>query len=146
MNDIEITLDSTRDLTFIKINYKPDALSGDFPKISGYEDYCIIKQICPFNKLKVKDVYSDDELRMITGFFAYVKAIKDLSSTMAIPSDRCNLIKESDFSYTYTSYMPTASNEVAHELIALYDFSKRKSHSERIKFGIQHHKKKREQS
>lgn len=143
---IKITLDSTKNGTTISINYKPESASGDFPMITGYEDYCIVKQICPFEKLKVKDVYSDNELIMITNFFAYTKATKDLTSNNIVPSGGCNLIKESDSSYTYTLCMPAANNEIAHMLIALHDFSRRKRHSERIKKGIQHHKKLREQS
>lgn len=143
---LRITLNSAKDKTSIKINYTPENSAGDFPAISGYEDYCIVKQICPFEKLKVKDVYSDNELTMITSFLAYTKAIKDLSSNNVVSSDRGNLIKESEASYTYTLCMPTANNEIAHMLVSLYDFSKRKSHSERIKFGIEYHKKMREQS
>ena len=139
---IRITLNSTKDLTLIKINYTPETSSGDFPNISRYEDYCIAKQICPFEKLKVKDVYSDDELLMITNFLAYTKATEDLTSNNVVPNVGSNLIKESDSSYTYTLCMPAANNEIAHMLIALHDFSRRKRHSERIKCGIQHKKNK----
>ena len=47
MNNLEITLDSTKESTFIKINYTPETPSGKFPDINGYEDYIIVKQICP---------------------------------------------------------------------------------------------------
>ena len=143
---LRITLNSTKDTTSIKINYTPENSTGDFPALSGYEDYCIVKQICPFDKLKVKDIYSDDELAMITSFLAYSKATKDLSSNNVVSSDTGNLIKESESSYTYTLCMPSANNEIAHMLIALHYFSIRKRHSERIKKGIQHKKKQREQS
>ena len=101
-----------------------------------------MKKICPFEKLKVKDVYSDDELTMITSFLAYSKATKDLSSNNVVSYDTGNLIKESESSYTYTLCIPTANNEIAHMLIALHDFARRKRHSERIKFGIQRKREK----
>ena len=144
--NLRITLNSTKGITFIKINYTPETSAGKFPDINRYEDYCIINQICPFERLEVKDSYSDNELIMITEFLAYVKATEDLSSNNIATNDMCSFIKESDLSFTYTLYMATADNETARNLIEYSKKEQKRKHSERTKKGIQHHKKLREQS
>ena len=46
--NIKITLDSTKDSTSIKINFKPkNTFPSIFPDITRFENYTIINKICP---------------------------------------------------------------------------------------------------
>lgn len=143
--NIKITFDSTRELTSIKINFKPETTSGAFPDISGFENYIIIKQISPLEKFTVKDLYSDEELIMLTNLVAYANAIKDLTINGVGTYDAGVLTRGTDSTYTYTLYMPTINSETARELIVCSELIRRQKHSERIKLGIQHKKAKESQ-
>ena len=140
MNNLEITLDSTKESTFIKINYTPETPSGKFPDINGYEDYIIVKQICPITKFVVKEIYSDEELIMLTDLLAYIKAKGDLSHNKVVLSDTCNWVEESDSTYTFTLYIPTIDNNQARGMIEIVEDLKKQIHSERIKNGIKYKK------
>ena len=111
-----ITLQSIKHVTYIRINYMP-TYSGKFPGISQAEDNFVISHICPFEKLKIKDTYSDDEIQMITEFLAYVKATQDLESNNIVTNKMCHFNKESDSSYSYIVRIQTVNNETARMLI-----------------------------
>lgn len=113
---MNITLQSTKHVTYIRINYMPTS-SGKFPGISQDEDNFVINHICPFEKLTVKDTYSDDEIAMVTEFLAYVKATEDLKSNNIVTNKMCHFTKESDSSYSYIVQIPTVNNETARTLI-----------------------------
>lgn len=142
---VNITLQSIKHVTYIRINYMPTS-SGKFPGINQDEDNFVISHICPFEKLKIKDTYSDDEIHMVTEFLAYVKATHDLESNNIVKNKMCHFTKESDSSYSYIVQIPPVNNEIARNLIEYSKEEQKRKHSERTKLGIQYHKKKREQS
>ena len=54
--NIKITLDSTKDSTSIKVNFKPqNTFPSMFPDITRFENYTIINKICPLQKLTLKE-------------------------------------------------------------------------------------------
>lgn len=138
---MNITLQSIKHVTYIRINYIP-TYSGKFPGISQAEDNFVISHICPFEKLKIKDTYSDDEIQMITEFLAYVKATQDLESNNIVTNKMCHFNKESDSSYSYIVQIPPVNNEIARNLIEYSKEEQKRKHSERTKLGIQHKKNK----
>lgn len=143
---IKITLDSTKNGTTISINYRPESPSGKFPNISLYENFLILKQICPLWKLNIKDDYSDEELSMLTEYLAYSKAIHDLEADKVASNNVYELTKESDSSYTYTLYMPIINKDTACLILMYAEEIEKKKHRMLTKFGIEHHKKLSEQS
>lgn len=141
--NIKMTLDSTKDSTSIKVNFKPkNIFSNMFPGITRFENYTIINKICPLQNLTLKDTYSDKELVMITNFLAYTYAMGDLTFNKIGTSDSGVLTQESDFSYTYTLCMPTINNETAYEWVKTIKETRKYVLSKKIKNGIQHKKNK----
>ena len=139
--NIKITLDSTKDSTSIKVNFKPqNTFPSIFPDITRFENYTIINKICPLQKLVLKDTYSNNELVMITNFLAYTYAIGDLTFNKFGTYDSGELTQESDFSYTYTLCMPTINNETAYEWVKTIEETRKYVLSRKIKNGIQHKK------
>ena len=141
--NIKMTLDSTKDSTSIKVNFKPkNIFSNMFPDITRFENYTIINKICPLQNLTLKDTYSDNELVMITNFLAYTYAMGDLTFNKIGTYDSGVLTQESDFSYTYTLCMPTINNETAYEWVKTIKETRKYVLSKKIKNGIQHKKNK----
>ena len=141
---IRITLDSTNIGTTISINYRPESPSGRFPNISSYENFLILKQICPLCQLNIKDDYSDEDLSILTEYLAYSKAIHTFDADKVGANDMYELTKESDSSYTYTSYMPIINKDTATLILMYAEEIEKKKHRMLTKFGIEHHKKLKE--
>ena len=142
--NIKITLDSNPKGTTISINYRPESPSGRFPNISLYENFLILKQICPLWQLNIKDDYSDEDLSMLTEYLAYSKAIHDFDTDKVDSDDMYELTKESDSSYTYTLYMPIINKDTAFLILMYAEEIEKKKHRMLTKFGIEHHKKLKE--
>lgn len=113
---MNITFESMKHVTYIRVNYMPTS-SGKFPGISQDEDNFVIGHICPFEKLQIKDTYSDDEILMLTEFFAYVKATEDLKSNNIVTNEMCKFSEETDSSCSYTVCIAPVTNEIARKLI-----------------------------
>ena len=117
--NIKITLDSTKDSTSIKVNFKPkNIFSNMFPDITRFENYTIINKICPLQNLTLKDTYSDKELVMITNFLAYTYAMGDLT------------------------FNKIGTYETAYEWVKTIKETRKYVLSKKIKNGIQHKKNK----
>ena len=113
---MNITFESMKHVTCIKVNYMPTSC-GKFPGISQDEDNFVIRHICPFEKLQIKEAYSDDEILMITEFLAYLKATEDLKLNNIVTNEMCKFSEEHDSSCSYTVCVAPVTNEMARKLI-----------------------------
>lgn len=116
--------------------YTATSPSGEFPGISEFEHYSILKQMYPINKLQVKDDYSLFELKMITSYVAYFKGISDLKNNNIDRSLMCGLRIEPDLKCIYMLGLFPMSNEDAKAFVEKLKAATKKTHKERIEIGI----------
>lgn len=140
--NFEVTFNITNTSTVLNIIYTATSPTGEFPGISEFEYFSILKQIYPIHNIPAKEVYTTFELEMLTAYMACVKGFNDLKNNDIEESLMCGLRIEPDLKCIYMLGMMTISNERAKSLIEGMEETSRKKHSERIKFGIQRKREK----
>lgn len=140
--NFEVTFNITNTSTVLNIIYTATSPTGEFPGISEFEYFSILKQIYPIHNIPAKEVYTTFELEMLTAYMACVKGFNDLKNNDIEESLMCGLRIEPDLKCIYMLGMMTISNERVKSLIEGMEETSRKKHSERIKFGIRLKKEK----
>ena len=141
--NFEVTFNITNTSTVLNIIYTATSPTGEFPGISEFEYFSILKQIYPIHNIPEKEVYTPFELEMLTAYMACVKGFNDLKNNNIEESLMCGLRIEPDLKCIYMLGMMTISNEMAKSLFeGVEEEILRKKHSERIKFGIRLKKEK----
>lgn len=136
--NFEVIFNITSTSTVLNIIYTATSPSGEFPGISEFEEFSIVKELYPIGKLPIKDVYTSFELEMITAYLTYLKGINDLKNNNIEESLMCGLRIEPDLKCIYMLGLLTISNEEAKALLEDVKAATKKSHSERTRRGIQH--------
>lgn len=140
--NFEVTFNIANTSTVLNIIYTATSPGGEFPGISEFEYFSILKEIYPIHKIPAKEVYTTFELEMLTAYIACIKGLNDLKNNNIEESLMCGLRIEPDLKCIYMLGMMTISNEMAKSLIEGMEETARKKHSERIKLGIQHKREK----
>ena len=66
--NFEVIFNITSTSTVLNIIYTATSPSGEFPGISEFEEFSIVKELYPIGKLPIKDIYTTFELEMITAY------------------------------------------------------------------------------
>ncbi len=138
--NFDVIFNITSTSTVLNIIYTATSPSGEFPGISEFEEFSILKELYPISKLPIKDVYATFELEMITAYLTFLKGINNLKNNNIEESLMCGLRIEPDLKCIYMLGLLTISNEEAKSLLEDVKVATSKAHGERIRRAIQHKK------